>query len=106
MVYGNSNTAPLKPFPSNRTPSGSSPATNLTVADSPGFSVRFIGLAELNAAFLMKAAHAAVGWIGVQEIRVKPFFGVNGYNYTLKSTENRNGFSRRGLKPSKLTSTS
>lgn len=31
-----------------------------------------------------EAAHGAVGWIGVQEIRGKPFLGLNGEHFTLK----------------------
>jgi hypothetical protein len=33
---------------------------------------------------LQKAAHAAVEWIRVQEIRVKPFFGLSGEHSTAR----------------------
>jgi hypothetical protein len=39
----------------------------------PGFPVKFVGVDKLHAAFLMKAAHAAVAWCLVQEIRVCGF---------------------------------
>ena len=41
--------------------------------DVPGFPVKFVGVDKLHAAFLMKAAHAAVAWCLVQEIRVCGF---------------------------------
>jgi hypothetical protein len=43
----------------------------------PEFPVKFVGVDELHAAFLDKAAHAAVAWCRVQGIRVKPFFGLS-----------------------------
>ena len=46
------------------------------VGASPGFPVDLVGVGELHAAFLMKAAGADVGGAPWQEIRLRPvFFG-------------------------------
>ena len=44
---------------------------------------------------LTKAAHAAVGWIGVQEIRVKPVVGLSGI-ICCQVRVNRQGYSVPG----------
>jgi hypothetical protein len=50
----------------------------------PEFPVKLDELATFLQLSSQKAAHAAVGWIRVQEIRVKPFFGLSGVRFTLK----------------------
>jgi hypothetical protein len=56
--------------------------------------VKFVGVDELHAAFSMKAAHAAIAWCRVQDIRVKPIFGLEWVSESQSCALNENKNSR------------
>jgi hypothetical protein len=58
----------------------------MTGAACPGFPVEFVALMHFMRLSSMKAAHAAVAWCRVQEIRVKPFVWLE-WETTLPATQ-------------------